>query len=365
MRVYGFIAEFNPFHNGHKLFIDKIKQKYHPDVLIAVMSGNFVQRGDFAVLDKWQRAKIAIENGVDLVIELPFAYAVQPAQYFASGAIKLLNTLSVDKIVFGSESDLDFQALANKSLQLDGKFQQDYSQSSATNLTDFYRYNGLVVTHDPNQLLGLNYARSIVENHYDIGIETIIRKRDDYSATSIRQLFSEQKDFSDLVPSETWSAFQKERSVSWDDFFNYLKFQILSHSETELRQDYQMVEGLEYKLKKELDSSQNFTEFIERVKSKRYTMARLRRLMIYTLLNVKESEIKNVYQNPYLRVLGFDQVGQKYLNFLKQNDQTFITRVGKKEKTALELELRADSIRQLVDFSEQNFGRIPYMKGVR
>jgi predicted nucleotidyltransferase len=364
MKAYGFIAEFNPFHNGHKLFIDKIKQKYHPDVLIAVMSGNFVQRGDFAVLDKWSRAKVAIENGVDLVIELPFAYAVQPAQYFAEGGVSLLNALSVDKIVFGSEHELDFQSLAKKTLQLDERFQQDYSQSSAANLTDFYRYNGIDVTHDPNQLLGLNYARAIVGNNYDIGIETVVRQRDGYSATLIRHLFSENKDFSKLVPLETLSDFQKGTSVSWDDFFNYLKFQILSHSETELRQDYQMVEGLEYKLKKELDSSQNFTEFIERVKSKRYTMARLRRLMVYTLLNVKESEIKNVYQNPYLRVLGFDQMGQKYLNFLKRNDQKFITRVGKREKTALELELRADSIRQLVDFSEQNFGRIPYMKGV-
>ena len=90
-KVYGFVAEFNPFHKGHQLFIEKIKQQYHPDVLIAVMSGNFVQRGDFAILDKWNRAQLAIENGVDLVVELPFAFALEPAQFFAQGALKLLN----------------------------------------------------------------------------------------------------------------------------------------------------------------------------------------------------------------------------------------------------------------------------------
>ena len=91
--IYGFVAEFNPFHNGHKLFIEQIKETYHPDVLIAVMSGNFVQRGDFSILSKWQRAKIAVDYGVDLVVELPFAYAVQPAQLFAQGAINLLHEL--------------------------------------------------------------------------------------------------------------------------------------------------------------------------------------------------------------------------------------------------------------------------------
>ena len=132
----------------------------------------------------------------------------------------------------------------------------------------------------------------------------------------------------------------------------------------ELQQIYQMVEGLENKLKKEIVSSNNFEQFIEQVKSKRYTMARLRRLMLYTLLNVKESEINNVYKNPYLRILGFNSTGQRYLNSLKKNELPLITRVGKNEKQTLDLEIRADRIRQLVTDQEQNFGKIPYMKGV-
>jgi Predicted nucleotidyltransferase len=111
-------------------------------------------------------------------------------------------------------------------------------------------------------------------------------------------------------------------------------------------------------------TSHSFAQFVEQVKSKRYTMARIRRLMIYTLLNVKGSEIENVYQTPYLRVLGFDSKGQAYLNSLKKQDLNILTRVGKKEAKILDLEIRADRIRQLLTGQEENFGKIPYMKGV-
>ncbi|HIY92809.1 nucleotidyltransferase [Companilactobacillus sp. HBUAS56275] len=363
-KVYGFVAEFNPFHNGHKLFIDKIKQEYHPDVLIAVMSGNFVQRGDFAILDKWSRAKIAVENGVDLVIELPFAYAVEPAQYFAQGAIKLLHLLGVNELVFGTEQKLDFDDLAQKIMQADVEFQQDYRLSSADNLTQHYQALGIDISKLPNQLLGLNYVTQIAEQNYRMNVNTIQRLESDFSATEIRRRRAQNISFTDLVPEATYNAFETQRIVTWDDYFPYLKFQILSHSVGELQTNYQMVEGLEFKLKKEIEQSHNFTELVEHVKSKRYTMARIRRLMVYTLLNVKESDINNVYDNPYLRILGFDDVGKKYLNSLKKSDVDLITKVGKKEQKKLNLEIQVDDIRQLITEQEQNFGRIPYMKGV-
>ena len=363
-KIYGFVAEFNPFHNGHKLFIDQIKEKYHPDVLIAVMSGNFVQRGDFAILDKWSRAKTAIENGVDLVIELPFAYAVEPAQYFAKGAVEILRLLNVDTIVFGTENQIDFKNVADRMISADQVFQQDYQLNSADNLTNYYQSIGIDISKSPNQLLGLNYVSQIIQQNSQIKVATIKRDVSEFSATNIRRKYSQQESIAELVPKLTDDSFTEQPIVTWDDYFPFLKYQITNQSTTELQQIYQMVEGLENKFKKEISHSNNFDEFIEQVKSKRYTMARLRRLMIYTLLNVRESEINNVYKNPYLRVLGFNNVGQRYLNVLKKSEVELITRVGKKEKNILDLEIRADRIRQLVTSQEQNFGVIPYMKGV-
>ncbi|WP_338232449.1 nucleotidyltransferase [Companilactobacillus muriivasis] len=364
MKVYGLIAEFNPFHNGHKLFIDSIKQKYHPDVLIAVMSGNFVQRGDFAVLDKWDRAKLAVEYGVDLVVELPMAYAVEPADLFAQGAVELLQLSGIDTLVFGTEEQIDFADIAQKLLATDDSFKQDYQQSSATNLTDYYQSIGIDVSKLPNQLLGLNYVKQIQEHKFEIAVKTIKRLPSDFSATKIRQKLADGQAIAELTPPLTRELLNEQQLVTWDDYFSFLKYQITNSSLKELQQIYQMVEGLEYKLKKEIVSSNNFTQFIEQVKSKRYTMARLRRLMIYVLLNVKSSEINNVYKNPYLRILGFNVTGQKYLNTLKKSDVKLITRVGKNDKDLLDLEIRADRIRQLVSDQEENFGKIPYMKGV-
>lgn len=359
-KIYGFVAEFNPFHNGHKLFIDEIKQKFHPDVLIAVMSGNYVQRGDFAVLDKWKRAQIAIENGVDIVVELPFAYAVEPADLFAKGAILLLDKLKVNNLVFGTETDLDFESVASEMLELNTEFKQDYQNNYATNLTEFYKKSGIDVLEHPNQLLGINYVQQILKNAYSMKVNTIIRQGS-VSATKIRQDFHDGITIEDLVPKSSLSALKNDKIISWDDLFPYLKYRILSDSSCELHGIYQMVEGLENKFKKEI-SNGDFSGFLDCVKSKRYTRARLRRLALYTLMNIHDEEINAVYGDPYLRVLGFDRIGQNYLNELKK-DSEFIVRVGKNERNTLSLDLKADSIRKLIDNREQNFGKIPFMEG--
>ncbi|MFH5810415.1 nucleotidyltransferase [Companilactobacillus sp. FL22-1] len=364
MKVYGVVAEFNPFHNGHKLFIDAVKQKYHPDVLIAVMSGNFVQRGDFAILDKWQRAKLAIELGVDLVLELPMGYAVEPADLFAQGAVKILHLAGITNLVFGTEQSVDFDLLAEKMQASSGDFKQDYSQNFATNLTAYYQSLGIDVQKLPNQLLGLNYVQTIKANNWPIAVETVLRQKSDFSATKVRHNLAVGKNVASLVPELTRQTLCQQPLPTWDDFFPYLRYQIINSSIEELHDIYQMVEGLEFKLKKEIVNSGNFTQFLEHVKSKRYTMARLRRLLIYVLLNVKSQEINNLYNDSYLRVLGFNKTGQKYLNSLKKSATPLITRIGKNESKQLALEIRADQIYQLVTGQEENFGRIPYMKGV-
>lgn len=363
-KIYGFVAEFNPFHNGHKFFIDEIKRKYHPDVLIAVVSGNFVQRGDFAIVDKWSRTKAAINSGVDLVVELPFAYAAEPADLFARGSVNLLHELGISNLVFGTETDLDFENIASKIMKIDTDFIQDYSNSFAQNLNSVYEDAGLDALNHPNQLLGVNYVREILEHGYDIGVDTILRPQDGVSATAIRNNIVNGDNINNLIPDIMQQQFSATKKVFWDDYFALLKYRIQSSSVTELQQIYQMVEGLEYKFIKEIKHSNNFNDFLNSIKSKRYTMARLRRLSLYTLLNIKESEIDSVFENPYLRILGFDSIGKRYLNGLKKKtDMPLITRVGKKESDLLSLDLKVDRIRELVDNKEQDFGRIPIMEG--
>lgn len=364
VKIYGFVAEFNPFHNGHKLFIDEIKKKYHPDVLIAVVSGNFVQRGDFAIVDKWSRTDAAIKSGVDLVVELPFAYSVEPANLFAKGSIRLLHDLGINNLVFGTETDLDFANVAAKLLRTDTEFDQNYQDSYARNLNQVYSNAGLDVLNHPNQLLGLNYVQEILANDYEIDVNTVLRRSGGTSATEIRNKINDSQNINKLIPNIMQNHLKASKNVFWDDYFELLKYRIQSSSVTELHDIYQMVEGLEYKFIKEIDKSNNFNDFLDAVKSKRYTRARLRRLSMYTLMNVKSSDINSVFENPYLRILGFDTIGKQYLNALKKSiDIPLITRVGKKESDLLSLELKVDKIRSLVDDREQDFGRIPIMEG--
>ncbi|WP_125590370.1 nucleotidyltransferase family protein [Companilactobacillus jidongensis] len=364
VKIYGFVAEFNPFHNGHKLFIDEIKKKYHPDVLIAIVSGNFVQRGDFAIVDKWSRTDAAIKGGVDLVVELPFAYSVEPANLFAKGSIRLLKEIGINNLVFGTETNLDFTTTAEKLLHVNTGFDQRYQDSYAKNLNQVYVDAGVDVLNHPNQLLGLNYVQEILTNDYKIDVNTILRKSGGVSATKIRHNISDGKSINNFITNIMQSHLNRSQNTFWDDYFELFKYRIQSSSVTELHDIYQMVEGLEYKFIKEINKSNNFSGFLDAVKSKRYTRARLRRLSMYTLMNVKTSEVNSVFDNPYLRVLGFDTLGKQYLNTLKKDAKVpIITRVGKKESDFLSLELKVDRIRKLVDDREQDFGRIPIMEG--
>lgn len=362
-KIFGFVAEFNPFHNGHKLFIDEIKKKYHPDVLIAVMSGNFVQRGDFAVLDKWQRTQIAIENGVDLVVELPFSKAVQPSNLFAEAAIKILSQMGVTDLVFGSESQIDFLSIAKRLGDLE--FKQEFNQNYAQNYNQALLELGVDTENSPNKLLGINYVAAIENQHLEMNVHTILRKDQRYSATKIRNILLADNDLSydKLVPGQTFDFLKHEQLFSWENFYPYLRYNILTKTVNDLQLMYQMVEGLNFKLKKEIGTSDTFEQFLYKVKSKRYTLARIRRLLMYVLNNVDVNSMERAFSQDYLRVLGFDSVGQKYLNNLKkQTDIPLITRVGKQEQELMALDLRADTVYQLVTNKEQNYGMIPYIK---
>lgn len=331
MKALGLIVEYNPLHNGHVYHIQQSKKLTHPDVTIAVMSGNFTQRGEPAIVNKWERTKMALEHGIDLVIELPYAFSNQSADLFAIGAISILDHLKVDHLVFGSESgDVDqLWELARRSDDLD--FQQAVKEklNQGLNLPTAYaeiddRYTG------SNNTLGIAYLSAITQLESTIEPLTISRLASDHteqvpnhptitSATAIRKMIAENSDYSDYTPCQLDPLTAKVQN--WEFHYPYLRHKLLTTDPTDLEQIHDMVEGLEHRLIEVAKSSSTFEDFINGVKTKRYTRTRLQRISANALTGTKKSDIANwSLKNgaPYIRILGFTETGSRYLKHIKK-----------------------------------------------
>ncbi|MDR0899365.1 MAG: nucleotidyltransferase [Lactobacillaceae bacterium] len=375
MKAVGLITEYNPFHNGHIYHIQKAKVETGADVVVAVMSGNFVQRGIPAVADKWTRAKYALENGVDIVIELPIYFALQPAHIFANGAVKLLNDMGVSQIVFGAENpETDFFNLVENAPEEDGdsnfdEKNQTFASSFAQSLEEATGFK----LEGANDILAFSYAKAIVDLGLKDKIDLIPIKRQsaEYhdlelekdtkiaSATAIRKAIDEGTDVSPFTPMTEISNRNYEEKM-----FELLYYRIATDGVKQLKQVYQMNEGLEYRIKDVVDNGvKSYQELVENVKSKRFTTARIHRILTYTLLNIKVDQMQAAIKEPYLRLLGFTKNGQLYLNEIKkQIDLPFITHVDLKTASkTLRLDYKAGQVyNQIMGHSEpQDVGRIP------
>ena len=174
MNSTGIIVEYNPFHNGHLHHINEIKKMFPNNIIVAVMSGNFTQRGDASIIDKWNKTNIALEYGVDIVIELPFQYATQSADIFAKGSLEILNALNVDNIVFGSETNnIDvLYKYANNILNSEIKLKKNESYPA-----NLFKQK----INKPNDILGISYIKEIIKNNYNINVCTIKRESNYHS----------------------------------------------------------------------------------------------------------------------------------------------------------------------------------------
>ena len=285
MASVGIIAEYNPFHNGHLYQIKKIKEKYPNDTIIVAMSGNFTQRGEPAIIDKWQRTKLAIESGVDLVVEIPFVFTTQSADYFSYAGITLLESLKVDKLIFGSESNNieDLTEIAKEQLENEdfdklvkiySKFGNNYPTSLALALKDL---TGKTIK-EPNDILGITYIKTILKYQYHIKPETIKRTNNYHnekltgtisSATAIRKEIDHLEKIKSSLPETTYQTLQNTTIHKKEDYFTYLKYKIITEDHLE---KYHLVENdLAKKLKKEILSCNNNEELIQKVKSKHQT----------------------------------------------------------------------------------------------
>lgn len=380
MGAVGIIAEYNPFHSGHDFLMNQARIIAGKDPIIVVMSGNYVQRGEMAIMDKWARAKAALQSGADLVFELPFSTAVQAADLFSLGSINQLAKLGVTDLVFGVEdANLNFTYLGQKIAQIPRNHMdfKDYSQTYSTQYNQMIAREVGYEVNQPNAILGLAYAVA----NYNLGeplklhpINRIGAGHDDLlnrehivqSASAIRNILLHNEDKEQL---KTWLPKLEANELikqpiypNWNILFPFLKYRLESSSIEELQKIYQMSEGLEYKMKQEIHLAQTFTEFLRHVKSKRYTYSRLRRLSLYTLLNVTQADMINSFNDESLMLLGFSKTGRQFLKKNRKNIQTkIVSKVDKRSAKggSLGLQVRVDRLFEELLHVDQNFGRRP------
>ena len=331
MKKIGIICEYNPFHNGHIYHLEKIKDLYPDSIIILVMSTSFTMRGEISLLNKWDKTSIALKYGIDLIIELPTFYSTNSADTFAEGAIKLLNHLKCDYLVFGSESD-DIELLKklaniqinNKNYDRKVKEYMDQGNNYPTSMSKALSDLANNSINLPNDLLGLSYIKEIIKQKSNIKPITIKRTNNYHnekinssitSATSIRKAINDNIDIKNVVPKETL-----DKIITYniqDNYFKLLKYKILSNM-NDLSVYLDVDEGLDNLIKKNIIKVNNLNELIESIKTKRYTYTRLNRMFIHILLNIKKSDIKILKEINYIRVLGFSNMGKKYLKEIRK-----------------------------------------------
>lgn len=373
MKILGLIVEYNPFHHGHLYHLNKAKEMIDPDFTIVVMSGHFVQRGEPAISDKWTRANVAIKNGVDLVIELPFVYSVQSADYFAHGAIELLAKMNVTDIVFGSENgeiniftDIAYTIKRNKS-QYDHLVKQQMDLGlrypDACNQALSILMNKTITT--PNDLLGLAYVKEVIGHDYPITLHCIKRTNDFHSleietissASAIRNALKNKIDIVDQFCN--YNDYQE--FYFFEDFFPFLRYKLLTTNSSQLKKIHLVDEGIENLLKDKIVTCKNMEELVLSLTSKRYTRSRIQRMLIHILMNNTKDEIIKAMNLDYVRILKMSNNGQAYLNKIKKSSEyKIVTNFSSHYHPALEIEFKATKLLSCLSKNPRNLIMLEY-----
>lgn len=374
MDVIGIICEYNPLHNGHIYHIDKIKEMYPSSIIVLAMSGPFTQRGDVSVLSKWDKTKLALNHNVDLVIELPFKFASQSADIFAQGAISILSKLECDYLVFGSESN-DVESLTKMAkMQIEDDnynlLVKDFlseGMNYPTAMSKAFAETIDIIIDKPNDILGLSYVKEIIKQKSRMKPLTIKRTNDYHddelrnkiaSATAIRKGLNADKEIKSFVPVDTYKMIKDRKEK---DIFDFFKYKVLSEKKLE---QYQTVdEGIDNRIKAVIETSNTLEEFLDQIKTKRYTYNRIKRMMIHILVSFTKKEAKNQKLN-YIRVLGFNKQGLKHLNKVKKDISIpIVSNMKKIYNDLLELDIRAEKLYQLLNKAEiDSFKNAPIKK---
>ena len=381
MKAVGLVVEYNPFHNGHKYHAAQSRLQCGADAVVAVMSGSFLQRGEPALADKWTRTAMALQNGVDLVVELPYIYSTQHAEHFAKGAIRILDALCCDSFCFGSEdhSIAKFisihEKMASRQEELDSlvktysKEGHSYPKSFALAMQSLglLEEDGLDLSK-PNNILGLQYVKAALSGGYSIKPQMINRIAAGYhdpdlpegdiaSATSIRNALMEGGDDAvrSFVPESAYGQFISYKNRTsvlhhWELYWPLLKYRLISSSPAQLEGIYEAEEGIQHRLKEAALTATSFKDFITKAKTKRYTMTRLQRICVHILTGTEKKQIKPLMETePYIRVLGFNETGRTYLReYKKKIGLPVISRVAAaQDNPILHLDIKASFVHSL------------------
>ena len=368
MLKIGIVAEYNPFHNGHLYQIEEIKKRMGKDTLIvAVVSGDFVQRGEFSYFGKWQKTEMALNHGVDIVAELPLYYSVQNAEIFSRMSTKILDYFELDFQVFGAEEE-DIKVLDRiiglqeeedykKNLMELMKKGNSYSTSQKLALSE-YGYGDAVKS---NNILALEYMRTMKKEN--LGIKPYIIKREisDYneieieeerkniaSATFIREEMLKNngnpENIRKFIPEKTYKILERvyisngkdDEQQKWQNLknsmFKFLKYKLLMGTKKEIIKIYDMNDEIYARIYRGVSKSNTYEVFLKEVKSRNFSIKRIERIVLNILLNVTKKAVD--FKLDYIRVLGFNQKGQEYLKQLKKNKKVF------NEKSHMTEELR-------------------------
>lgn len=345
--VLGIIGEYNPFHNGHLYHIAKSKEETGAQYVVCVISGNFVQRGDTSIINKWAKAKMALEGGADLVIELPTIYSISSAENFAEGAIKILNSLKiVDTISFGMEANdvsilnnianvlyaepKEYTTMLAHELQKGNSFPKARENALLMYLNDIKKYAN--VLSGSNNILGIEYLKALKRTKSNITPVGIKREKvlykDQYmvdefaSATAIRRMLMTRQ-FDDVrksIPKTSYKILGEELKQGHYvlDLFKFEKeilYQLRKMTVEEIKKLPDVSEGLENSIKNAADSCNSLSELINIVKSKRFTQTRIMRILLYTLLEIDKKQMETSRKIiPYTRVLGMNEKGKQLIS---------------------------------------------------
>ena len=367
MLKIGIVAEYNPFHNGHLYQIEEIKKRMGKDMLtVAVVSGDFVQRGEFSYFDKWQKTEMALNHGVDIVVELPLYYSVQNAEIFSRMSTKILDYMELDFQVFGAEEE-DIKVL-DRIIELQEKEEykknlmelmkkgNSYSTSQKLALSE-YGYGDTVKS---NNILALEYMRTMKKEN--LGIKPYIIKREisDYneieieegrksiaSATFIREEMlrnsGNPENIRKFISEKTYEILKRfyildrtdDEQLKWknlkNSMFKFLKYKLLMETKKEIIKIYDMNDEIYARIYRGVSKSNTYEVFLKEVKSRNFSIKRIERIVLNILLNITKEAVD--FELDYIRVLGFNQRGQEYLRQLKKKKKVYNEKSDVAEET--------------------------------
>ena len=353
MKIVGVITEYNPFHNGHLYHIEKAKEISGADAVVAVMSGNFVQRGTPAIMPKHLRTEAALRSGASVVLELPVCYATGSAEFFAEGAVSLFHSLGcIDSICFGSESGnieilkyianilIDEPSGYRELLHAELKAGLSFPRARQNALVEYLKDDSLnAVLEQPNNILGIEYIKALAKRKSNIEIFTIKRKDSHYhsetlsenysSASAIRKSLQDASDFIYLekhVPDACYqllsNAFGTRYPIYPNDFSLLLKYKLLTETKESLAEYMDISQELANRIINRRNEFISFEQFCDLLKSKELTYARISRALIHILLNIKNKDMLNYSENGhclYAHILGFRKDSAAVLSAFKEH----------------------------------------------